>query len=93
MKIWVGGSPKSSKVIRGDHFNEVTFKRGNRLNFTLFSPKSPPPHPPAINNDRSLKRVCGVAFRASKLSQVAGRFVKSISESIISNLLMDLHTQ
>ena len=29
MKIWAGGgSPKSSKVIRGDHFNEVTFKRG-----------------------------------------------------------------
>ena len=28
MKIWEGGSQKSSKVIRGDHFGEVTFKGG-----------------------------------------------------------------
>ena len=48
-----GESPKSSTVIRGDHFSEVTFQRGDRLNFTLFSPKSSP-LPPAINNDRSL---------------------------------------
>ena len=34
-----GGSRKSSKVIRWDHFSEVTFKWGDRLNFTLFSPK------------------------------------------------------
>ena len=36
-----GGSRKSSSVIRGDRFSEVTFKEGDRLNFTLFSPKSP----------------------------------------------------
>ena len=43
MKTW-GGSRKSSKVIRGDHFSEVTLKGGrDRLNFTLFSPKSSPP--------------------------------------------------
>ena len=57
--IWGGGgeeSRKSSKVIRGDHFSEVTFKGRDWLNFTLFSLKSfapPSPHP-EINNDRSL---------------------------------------
>ena len=59
MKTWGGGwgggeSRKSSNVIRGEHFNEVTFKGGDRLNFTLFSPKS---FPPAINNDRSLNNL------------------------------------
>ena len=42
-----GGSRKSSKVTRGDHFGEATFKGGDRLKFTSFSPKSsplPPPH-------------------------------------------------
>ena len=34
-----------SNGIRGDHFSEVTFK-GDRLNYTLFSPKSFTPHPP-----------------------------------------------
>ena len=28
MKTWGGGSRKSSNVIRGDHFSEVTFKGG-----------------------------------------------------------------
>ena len=54
---------KSSKVVRRDHFREVTLQgsniqRGDRLVFTLFSPKSyapPPPPPPAINNDQSLR--------------------------------------
>ena len=59
MKTWGGGgSRKSSNVIRGNHFSEVTFqwsniKRGDRLNFTLFSPKSSVFPSPAINNDRS----------------------------------------
>ena len=44
-----GGSRKSSKVIRGD-----------RLNFILFSPKSSPPPPQTINNDRSLRKNYGV---------------------------------
>ena len=48
MKSWGGErSRKSSKVIRGD-----------RLNFTLFSPKSSPPQ--TINNDRSLRKNYGV---------------------------------
>ena len=54
MKTCGGGSRKLSKVIRGDHLSEITFKVGDRLNFTLFSPKSQPPPLPAINNDRSL---------------------------------------
>ena len=29
MKTWVGGSRKSSNVLRGDHFSEVTFKGGS----------------------------------------------------------------
>ena len=28
MKTWVGGSRKSSNVLRGDHFSEETFKGG-----------------------------------------------------------------
>ena len=42
MKTWRGGggSQKSSKVVRGDYFSEVTFKEGGRRNFTLFNPKS-----------------------------------------------------
>ena len=42
MKTWRGGggSQKSSKVVRGDYFSEVTFKEGGRRNFILFSPKS-----------------------------------------------------
>ena len=28
MKTWEGGSRKSSKVIRGDHFSEVAFTAG-----------------------------------------------------------------
>ena len=42
--IWVqrhgGGSRKLYIVMRGDHFNKITFKRGDRLNFIVFSPKS-----------------------------------------------------
>ena len=51
------GSRKSSKVIRGGSLQCRSIQRGNRLNFTLFSPKtSTPPLPPpqATNNDRSL---------------------------------------
>ena len=30
-KMWLGeGSQKSSKVVRGDYFSEVTFKEGGR---------------------------------------------------------------
>ena len=29
LRHWRGGSQKSSKVIRGDQFSEVTFKGGN----------------------------------------------------------------
>ena len=29
MKTWVGESRKSSNVLRGDHFGEVTFKGGS----------------------------------------------------------------
>ena len=47
----VGGLQKSSNVIRGDHFSEVTIKRGIG-NITLFPP--PATLPQAINNDRSL---------------------------------------
>ena len=47
------GLRKSSKVIRGDHFREVTLKGG----ITLFSPKSSPV-PQAINNDRALIKSC-----------------------------------
>ena len=47
------GLRKSSKVIRGDHFREVTLKGG----ITLFSPKSSPV-PRAINNDRALIKSC-----------------------------------
>ena len=59
MKTWGGGSRKSSNVIRGNHFSEVIFqwsntKRGDRLNFTFFCPKSSVSPSPAINNDRSL---------------------------------------
>ena len=53
-----GGSRKLYIVMRGDHFNKITFKRGgggDRLNFIVFSRKSSDPLPPqAINNDRSL---------------------------------------
>ena len=31
-----GGSPKSSNVMRGDHFSEVTFNGEDRLNFNFF---------------------------------------------------------
>ena len=48
-----GGSRKSSKVIRGDHFSEVTLKGGIGL-ISPFQVSNPPPSPPpAINNDRS----------------------------------------
>ena len=67
------GSRKSSNVISGDHFSEVKFVRGDRLNFTLFSPKStdpplPPPPTQAINNDRSLREI-------SVWSVVSGQFL------------------
>ena len=52
MKTW-RGSRKSSKVIKGDHLSEVTFKGGYQLNFTLFIPNPPPT--PAMNNNRSLR--------------------------------------
>ena len=48
----MGGSRKSSKVIGGT-LQWINIQRGDRLNFTLFSPKSAA-QPPAINNDRSL---------------------------------------
>ena len=39
--VWkMGGSRKSSNVIRGVHFSEVTFKGGIGSPFTLFRPKS-----------------------------------------------------
>ena len=44
--IWGGGSPKSSKVIKGDLFSEVTLKGRDWLNFTLCSLKSFAPLPP-----------------------------------------------
>ena len=48
-----GGSQKSSKVIRGDHCSEVTFKGGS-AKFHLVLPQILP-HPSAINNDQSLR--------------------------------------
>ena len=45
MEAGGGGSRKSSKVIRRDHFSEITFKGGIAYNFTSFSPKSCPPPP------------------------------------------------
>ena len=38
-----GGSRKLSIVMTGDRFNEITFKGVDRLNFTVFSPKSSDP--------------------------------------------------
>ena len=47
MKTYAGGgSPKSSKVIKGDLFSEVTLKGRDWLNFTLCSLKSFAPLPP-----------------------------------------------
>ena len=48
-----GGSRKSSKVVKVDHFSEVTFKGGISKISPCFAPNRPPP--PAINNDRSLR--------------------------------------
>ena len=50
-----GRSWKSSKVIRGDHCSEVTFKGGIAQISPRFAPNRPPPLPPAINNDKSLR--------------------------------------
>ena len=41
-----GGGRKSSKVIRGGSLQWSNIQRGNRLNFTLFSPESSAPPPP-----------------------------------------------
>ena len=49
-----GGSRKSSKVVRGDHFSEVHSK-GVLAKFQLVLPQILPPTPPAINNDWSLR--------------------------------------
>ena len=49
-----GGIRESHKMLFGGNIS-ITFKGGgDRLNFTLFSPKS---FPPAINNDRSLNNL------------------------------------
>ena len=46
------GSRKLSIVMRGDHFNEITFKDGDRLNFTVLAqnPPTPPPPPPSFTS-------------------------------------------
>ena len=41
-----GGTRKSSKVFRADHFSEVFKQRGDLLKMTLFSPESSAAHPP-----------------------------------------------
>ena len=41
-----GGIAKVIQSYWGDHLSEVTFQRGDRLSFTLFSPKSSAPRPP-----------------------------------------------
>ena len=43
IKTWGRGSQKSSKVIRGDHFSKVTFKRGIGQILPHFAPNPPPP--------------------------------------------------
>ena len=51
-KVW-----QSTKVNRRDHFREVTFK-GEISYYSTFvapNPAPPPPFPPAINNDQSLR--------------------------------------
>ena len=58
-----GESRKSSNVISGDHFSELTFKGGS-AKFNLVYPqilRPPPPPPPlqAINNDQSLRGFYG----------------------------------
>ena len=61
-KLSHGGITKVIKSYKGGSLQWSKIQRGEKLNFTLFSPKSPapplsPPPPPhhAINNDRSLK--------------------------------------
>ena len=60
-KLSHGGITKVIKSYKGGSLQWSKIQRGEKLNFTLFSPKSsalspspPPPHH-AINNDRSLK--------------------------------------
>ena len=53
MKTWDGGIAKVVNCYLGGSLQRSNIQSGDRLNFTLFSPKPPPP---ALNNDRSLKR-------------------------------------
>ena len=49
---WGGGERESHQILLGGSLQWSNIQRGDRLNFTLFSLKSPPS--PAINNERSL---------------------------------------
>ena len=46
MKTWGGGDPESHQKLPGGSLRWSNIQRGDRLNFTSFSPKSCPPPPP-----------------------------------------------
>ena len=58
--IGVGGKRDSHQILLGGSLQWSNIQRGDRLNFTLFSLKSPPP--PAINNERSLSCPISLTF-------------------------------
>ena len=79
MKTWRGGggSRKTSKVISGaGSLQWSNIQRGDRVNFTLFSPKSSPRPPQAINNDQSL-----IQILLSPTFQKPGRIFHPVARS------------
>ena len=58
----MGGIMKIINGYEGDHFNEITFKGGDRQNFIVVSPKSSDPPSQAINNERCSFEVPAISY-------------------------------
>ena len=96
-KLSHGGITKVIKSYKGGSLQWSKIQRGEKLNFTLFSPKSPapslsPPPPPhhAINNDRSLKArelardpdvLISVSYRSPRLPPASTTFLSQTVRS------------
>ena len=59
---WGGGERESHQILFGGSLQWNNIQSGDRLNFTLFSLKSSPLPPPAINNERSLSCPISLTF-------------------------------
>ena len=96
-KLSHGGITKVIKSYKGGSLQWSKIQRGEKLNFTLFSPKSsalspsppPPPHH-AINNDRSLKArelardpdvLISVSYRSPRLPPASTTFLSQTVRS------------